>query len=194
MSDGFFSWYRDVWDGGEAARILKTLDRAGLHLTNSATGLVSLMTNGPDSWGEQVFVSQGQLIEAVGALVDGEVNFQLWISDEADVFTRARRLTGPRVVLEFYLDGLTIAEESEAAGALLRTLDTHRNGCVGFVLDRRGRTEEVDWDDWMAGNPVLVPVRPDKIGLRSEFQGRHPELSMVASVKRGNLVVFDRTE
>ena len=50
-----------------------------------------MITNGPESWGEQVFVTEGALLKSAVELSGGELNFQLWITGGLDVFTRIRR-------------------------------------------------------------------------------------------------------
>ncbi|MCA1223637.1 hypothetical protein [Streptomyces sp. 8L] len=195
MGDGFFHWYRDRWSRADARAVLAALDANGVRRANPGDGRVSLITGGPDSWGEQVATTACGLVEQV-AFVDGEVNFQLWVSADTDVFTRVRspEVGVATVVLEFGLDGLADGELERTAAALLRVVGSHRAGTLGFVLDRAGTTAELDWDAVLAGAAVPVSPLPDTLGLPRAYVPLHPEVTSVVreSVAYGDLVVFDR--
>jgi hypothetical protein len=191
MSDGFFFLYRSDWRPDTAAAFLRTVDSGGLMLTNPATRRVSWITNGPDTWGEQVFVTEPVLVERL-TLPAGtdEVNFQLWLDGDNDVFTRVRRVDSDLVALEFSLDGLTSDEQDRVVAGLQQTLESHRAGTVGFVVDRSGASEDVDWDDVMAGGATVVAPFPDAFGISVNCVAVHAELRSLPPVVRGDLAVF----
>jgi hypothetical protein len=161
-------------------------------MPNPGSGQVSVITNGPDSWGEQRFVSVPELIDEAAELRGEEINFQLWLNAESDVFTRIRRLPNRPVVLEFDLGGLALAEQERVVAALRGILDSERADCLGFVIDRRGASEDVEWDRVMNGEPVPVGTLPDTLALRREVAARHPELPVAQATEYGALVIFDR--
>ncbi|MBP0459727.1 hypothetical protein [Streptomyces montanisoli] len=198
MSDGFFLWYRTTWSGQEAAGLLTTLDACGLRTTNPGSGRVSLISNGPGSYGEQAFTTKAELLQRMAATADAtgtvdEVNFQLWADADADVFTRVRRLPGGVTSLEFGLDGLDGEQLKHSVAALLRTLDTYRDGTLGFVLDRQGEGEELDWDAVLTGAAARIAPLPDTLGLHRAYVPLHPELAMAEAkpVEYGDLLVFN---
>ena len=193
MSDGFFHWYRTGWEVGDADRLLQGVVAAGLHLANPATGRISVITNGPDSWGEQVFVSGLDLLKHMALETRTEANYQLWLDPDTDIFTRVRRLSETAVVVEFGLDGMTGPEQDRAVDALTRALRTAGANCFGFVVDRLGVTEELDWDAVMTGAPVRVLPLPDRFGIPAGYLPTHPELARDQVTLEGELAVFSRT-
>lgn len=194
MNDGFFSWYRTGWGMDAAGRLLSTAVSAGLHVVNPGNQRVSLITNGPDSWGEQVFVTEHALLEHAALSAGTEVNFQLWLNSECDVFTRVRRLDGEDVVaLEFGLDGMTGEEQEHTVAVLTRMLRGDFADCFGFVVDRRGVSEELDWDGVFSGEAVHVAPLPDTFGLLAKHLATHPELDPDQAVRNGDLAVFGRS-
>ncbi|MDX3231063.1 hypothetical protein [Streptomyces sp. ME19-01-6] len=190
MSDGFFYWYRQGWGGAaDARKIIGALEASGLQLGNPSTGMITFVTSGPDSWGEQVPTTRDMLIESSALLAAGEVNFQLWLDGESDVFTRIRALEGG-AALEFGLDGLTAPEQERVIRAVMRALCGERDRCVGFVVDRRGVTEEADWDSIVLRGASLQHSWPDALGVRPEIAAAHVQLGQAEGRVEPPLVVF----
>lgn len=192
MSDGFFFWHRTGWGPDAASRLLSTAVSVGLHVANPGNQRVSLITNGPDSWGEQAFVTERALLEEAALPTGAEINFQLWLNSECDVFTRVRPLDGDAVAVEFGLDGMTVEERELTVAALTHMLRADLAGCFGFVVDRRGVTEEVDWDGVFSGEAIRVASLPDTFGILSKHLATHPELDPDQAVRNGGLTIFGR--
>ncbi|MEV7953598.1 hypothetical protein ACFVZR_30355 [Streptomyces sp. NPDC058316] len=193
MSDGFVHWYHRGWDANQAASVLGSLDRRGLMLGNPSTGLISTVTNGPVSWGEQVFVARVELMGAAGLSGVDEVNFQFWLDGDTDVFMRMRRCSGSDVIaLEFGLDGMSQSQQSHVVRAVSSEIGARREACMGFVVDQRGVSEDEDWDGVILGGLPRRGPWPDRFALRSEEMARHPELSGLIGRQEPPLVVFHR--
>ncbi|MEV5933157.1 hypothetical protein AB0L56_10510 [Streptomyces sp. NPDC052079] len=190
MSDGFYYWYsaQQDWEGLE--QVLHALATSGVHLAHPASRVVTAITNGPDSWGQQLPMERAALIELLTLTNSTEVNFQLWLNEQTDLFTRFRRLADGRMVVEFGLDGMSRAEQDMAVQAVSHLIDTDRDSTWGMVLDRRGLTEETDWDGVMLGQPVEIAEWPDALGVRPEVAARHPLLRRAQGVSRPPLVFF----
>ncbi|MDW6059736.1 hypothetical protein SAZ11_19225 [Streptomyces sp. FXJ1.4098] len=189
MSDGFVYFYRRQWGATHAGEVIGALEGGGLQLGNPRTGLITLIESGPESWGEQVPATRELLIESAGLLAAGEVNFQFWLNGESDVFTRIRPLKGG-AVLEFGLDGLTAPEQKHVIGAVVRSLCGDRDRCVGFVVDRRGATEEADWDSIVLRGAPLQHGWPDTLGVRPEIAATHVQLAQAEGRVEPPLVIF----
>ncbi|MGV9698147.1 hypothetical protein ACWDTR_20615 [Streptomyces sp. NPDC003470] len=190
MSDGFYYWYTGPQDRGGVERVLHVLETHGAHLAHPVSQVVTTLTNGPDSWGEQLPVERAELIGLLTLTDRAEVNFQLWLNEQTDMFTRFRRLSDGGLVVEFGLDGMWRTEQEVAVQAVSRVIDADRDGTWGVVLDRRGITEETDWDGVMLGRPVEVADWPDVLGVRPEVAARHPLLRKAQGVSRPPLVFF----
>ncbi|MFF9456436.1 hypothetical protein [Streptomyces flaveolus] len=190
MSDGFYYWYTGPQDRGGVERVLHVLETHGAHLAHPVSQVVTTLTNGPDSWGEQLPVERAELIGLLTLTDRAEVNFQLWLNEQTDLFTRFRRLSDGGLVVEFGLDGMWPTEQEVAVQAISRVIDAGRNGTWGVVLDRRGITEETDWDGVMLGRPVEVADWPEALGVRPEVAARHPLLGKAQGVSRPPLVFF----
>jgi len=190
MSDGFIYWYRQGWGASHAQQIIEALEGAGFLLGNPGNDLITLITNGPDSWGEQMPVARQELIESARLVASDEVNFQLWLNADIDVFTRIRRGKSGSAVLEFGLDGLTVAERERAIGAVARVLRDDLDHCVGFIVDRRGVTEEEDWDAVVWRRAPLTCGWPDSLGVRSENVAAHIQLAQAEGYPEPPLTFF----
>ena len=190
MGDGFFFWYREGWNAGDADRIIRYLEGCGLRIRNPDTGNISMITNGPESWGEQVFVTEGALLKSAVELSGGELNFQLWITGGLDVFTRIRRASADSVVLEFDINALDSDDLENAISTFIR-LAVMDEATIGFIADRSGRSEETDWDATMTGASLSMESLPDIIGINESDLGRHSELSNVTYERTGKICVFN---
>ncbi|WP_158692751.1 hypothetical protein [Streptomyces roseochromogenus] len=189
MSDGFFHWYRSGWVPADAERVVQDLDAQGLRLNNPTTGRITQITSGPESWGEQVPVSRDQLMSNAALTNAGEVNFQLWLSGDTDIFTRIRRLNGGVTVFEFGLDGLSLEEQEHAIRAISRQICADLTRCIGFVLDRQGVTEDVDWDDVIMHGANHLDSWPDTLAVRPDISIRHPQLAAAKRMEMPPLIL-----
>ncbi|CAL9637842.1 hypothetical protein SUDANB15_06236 [Streptomyces sp. enrichment culture] len=192
MSDGFYHWYTGRQDRGGVERVLHVLETHGVRLAHPSSQVVTAVTNGPDSWGEQLPVERAELIGLL-TLTDGtEVNFQFWLNERTDMFTRFRRLADGRMVAEFGLDGMWSTEQETAVRAISHVVDTDQGSTWGVVIDRRGLTEETDWAGVALGRPVEITGWPDALGVRPEAAARHPRLRSAQGVSRPPLVFFGK--
>ncbi|MFD3484527.1 hypothetical protein [Streptomyces sp. NPDC058665] len=195
MSDGFVYWYEGDSNSDPAETLVAALEEAGLSLGNPSTGLVSSITNGPDSWGEQVFLTRGELVESVAVVRrsgGGEVNFQFWLDGETDVFTRVRRpADGDVTVIEFGLDGMDQAQQTEVVEAVRGVMRRRWAECRGFVIDRSGATEDEDWDGIVIDASSRFTRWPDAFALHADIAAAHTELSAFPARQEPPLVVFD---
>lgn len=193
MSDGFIYWYRTGWEPADAQVLLQSLGAGELSLSNPATGRITRITNGPDSWGEQVPVDRDSLVNDAGLTDIEEVNFQLWVNSYADVFTRLRRLRGDVVVAEFGLGGLRVDEREQAVRTIVGAIRSELVRSIGFVIDRLGVAEDVDWDSVVIKGAAQLTAWPDTLAVRPEVTARLPELAGVECREEPPLVVFGRT-
>lgn len=192
MSDGFIYWYRTGWEPADAQVLLQTLEAGGLSLGNPVTGRITAITNGPDSWGEQIPVHRFSLAHSAGLTDVEEFNFQLWVNGDADVFTRLRRLRGDIVVAEFGLDGLRVDEREQAVRTIVSAIRSELVRSIGFVVDRLGVAEEVDWDSAVTTGTAQLHAWPDTLAVRPEVTAGLPELGGVERWEEPPLVVFGR--
>ena len=192
MSDGFYYWYRSARNAVSADRVIGVLEANGVVLANPATGGVTAVTNGPESWGEQVPIERAELLASLSLEAAEEVNFQLWLNDETDVFTRFRSMGSTMTVVEFGLDGMTASEKEEVISAVSQAVQTDRKGTVGLVVDRRGTTEDADWDSLVAGAPLPLDDWPDLLGLRLDVAARHPQLAAAQGRVEPPLMIYVR--
>ncbi|WP_189108931.1 hypothetical protein [Streptomyces camponoticapitis] len=196
MSDGFVHWYEGDSNSDPAESLVGALEEAGLSLGNPSTGLISSITNGPDLWGEQVHTERDELVRSVAAVRlsgGGEVNFQFWLDGETDVFTRVRRPAGGVVtVVEFGLDGMDGAQQTQVVEAVRVAMGQRWAACLGFVIDRSGATEEEDWDGIVVDASARFTSWPDTLAMRAEIAAAHAELSTFPARQDPPLVVFER--
>lgn len=190
MSDGFYYWYRAARRAVSVERLVETLEGNGVVLANPSTGAITAITNGPESWGEQVPVERSELFASLALHSAREVNFQLWLDGDTDVFTRFRSLGDEATVVEFGLDGMTAAERETVIFAVSQAVEADRKDTIGLVVDRRGVTEDVDWDALVLGAATLLENWPDLLGVRPEVAARHPQLARLRGQAKHPLVVF----
>lgn len=190
MSDGFYYWYRSARHALSAEQLVETLETHGVELANPSTGAISAITNGPESWGEQVPVARPDLFASLALNAAKEENFQLWLDGDTDVFMRFRRLGNETIVVEFGLDGMTAEEKETVIIAVSQAVEADKKETTGLVVDRRGLTEDVDWDGLVTGAVGRLDVWPDLLGVHPEVAARHPQLSRARGHMQPPLVVF----
>jgi hypothetical protein len=190
MSDGFFFWYRTAWTAAEAAAVLRALDRAGLPARNPLTGVATVLSAEPQTWGERLAVPESELARALLLEEAEEVSLQLWADPSADVYTRVRR-TAAGIAVEFGLDGLG-ERRNAVVGALVEILTRFRGGCLGFVLDAAGATAGTPWEAVVEGTERWLTAWPDLLGLDGGFADRLQGPTPPPRFADGGLAVFSR--
>ncbi|MCF2127296.1 hypothetical protein L1I79_12730 [Strepomyces sp. STD 3.1] len=190
MSDGFYFWYTGVHDRGGVERVLRVLERRGVHLAHPVSRVITAITDGPDSWGEQIPLERAELIGRLTLTDRTEVNFQFWLNEQTDLFTRFRRLADEWLVVEFGLDGMLKTEQELAVEAISHAVDDERESTWGLVIDRSGLTEDTDWDAVMLGQPAGIAGWPDVLGVRPEVVARHPPLQVAQGAVEPPLMVY----
>ncbi|MFB7650793.1 MULTISPECIES: hypothetical protein [unclassified Streptomyces] len=85
---------------------------------------------------------------------------------------------------------MTSAEQELAVRAVSQVVDAGRQSTWGVIVDRRGLTEDTDWDGVMLGRPVEITEWPDALGLRPDVAAQHPQLARSQGTPEPPLVVF----
>lgn len=192
MSDGFYYWYRQVWDTSRSLQLLDTLDRLGLRTANPATGLVTTLTSGPDSWGEQEPITTRELGPASGLVHGGALSLQLWLDAGTDLYTRFRALPNGGAAIEFGLDGLGEWQD-RVVDSLSRAVHDSWQETAGYVIDRYGRTEDTEWDGVILDGGERIDGWPDELAVRESVAAHHAQLAGAEGMPSPPLVVFGRT-
>ncbi|MFG3101577.1 hypothetical protein ACGFZL_13795 [Streptomyces sp. NPDC048182] len=191
MSDGFCFWYADRLEREGVERFLRSLATDGVHLAHPASRIVTVLTDGPESWGEQVAVERAELVRLLTLNSGSEVTFQLWLDEHTDMVTRFRPSADGELVVEFGLDGMRFEEQETAVRAITHVVHMDLVATRGVVVDRRGVTEDTDWDGVMRGAPVEIAVWPDVLAVRPEVAAGHPRLRSRQGVRQTPLVFFE---
>jgi hypothetical protein len=119
-----------------------------------------------------------------------EVNFQVWLDGDTDVFTRFRSLGHGTIVVEFGLDGMTAEERETVVFAVSQVVESDRKETIGPVVDRSGRSEDTDWDNLVTGAGTQLDDWPDLLGVRPEVAAGHPQLARAQRHMDPPLLVF----
>jgi hypothetical protein len=84
-------------------------------------------------------------------------------------------------------------EQHQLVAGIVELFNEDAANTVGFVVDRSGSSQDVEWDDVVLGHPKIVTVRPDVLALPAELVDRlHPELNRLTGRALGPLTLFDR--
>lgn len=194
MSDGFMYWYRNDWSPVAAERLLESLREGRISLTNPGTEMGSWVSKDPESYGHQILVTADDLAAMVRNLEEDELNFQLWLDDTTDVFTRIRKTSSMEAVVEFSLDGLDADQQKHVMAVFMDIVKRQPEGTVGFVVDRVGATVDVDWDAAVDGQPVSLPTWPDAVGLPAGHQVTCSEPSPASPRRHGSISVIEQPD
>ncbi|HEY1967348.1 MAG TPA: hypothetical protein VGH89_05340 [Pseudonocardia sp.] len=191
MSNGFVYWYEEGWSDKAAAVRLTGLDRAGLRLGHPRTGRITALSSEENTAGEQITLDRDSLLREV-ALVDATTfSFQYWLEGNTDVVCVMDRLADDAVVQRLYLDGLSVVEEEILLAIIVEQITEIERGTFGLVVDHRGESGGVGWDEIVTCGPGDADVLADLIAVRPEVAARHPEFGPIASDCRiGNLVCY----
>ncbi|MCA5894064.1 hypothetical protein LEP48_11995 [Isoptericola sp. NEAU-Y5] len=164
MSDGFLTLYVSTADG---TRITDWVMGTGARLTASGTdGRVAVL----DLEGDRHLVDRDEFLRLLSEVVT--VTFQSWFSGSDDMIVTTRRhCAGENAGEGFtsvtcYLDGLEPDDVDAVIRAAQEVLESPSAMSVrGLVVDRRGKTADVDWDAFFAGPGAAVPAVPDLLVL-----------------------------
>jgi hypothetical protein len=105
--------------------------------------------------------------------------FQTWYSTSEDmVVTIHRNLTEVSSNATFYavtcyLDGLELEQVEAAISGAAQLVSGSPEKVVGFVIDKRGGTEDFDWHAFMC-DPSTVPPVPDRLVVQRAAIEGHP--------------------
>lgn len=113
-----------------------------MSLENPSSGMITMLS---EEDGTQIPVRVGQILQLISSRP--ETSFQWWFTDSRDLYCRFR-FAGRSICVEFGLDGLNDAEYDVVCGActaLCRLLIDVGAG-IGLVVDKRGGTEDAEWD------------------------------------------------
>ncbi|MFJ2113242.1 MULTISPECIES: hypothetical protein [unclassified Streptomyces] len=190
---GFFSWYMSDLNTQHWGRLLEALKSVGLNTHNRLTD--EMFLSGP---GENEYPRPVSGAPDVAALLadpgDGEVALHLWLDASTSSVVRVRRLDDTTTAVVHDLASLLEPEREEVVAALVQALDSFRDDCRGFVLDRAGRTSPDAWDAlvvdhaWPSGQPF-----PDSVAITPDLGAPPSGADAVTRTDYGHLTVFSRT-
>lgn len=167
MSDGFMIWFLR---GEPTGHVIDHLASTGAALAYPiGEGKVSVL----DREGTQKIVPNEAFMPLLADNDSPSLTFQMWYSIAEDmVVTIQRNLPGvssdtASYAVTCYLDGLEIDQVESAAAGADRLMSESADEVIGIVIDKRGSTEDFDWDAFMA-NPKTTPPAPDRLVVRRE--------------------------
>jgi hypothetical protein len=171
---GFIHWYENGWSAGRADRTVARIESLGLTLSD------------PEA-------ERAGLLERLALTDTNAVDIEYWLDEETALYCRFRRVGPDLVAQEFDLDGLSTVEQNQLVTGIVELFGEDAGNTVGFVVDRSGCSQDVEWDDVVLGHPKIVTVRPDVLALPAELVDRlHPELNRLTGRPLGGLTLFDR--
>jgi hypothetical protein len=167
MSDGFMIWFLR---GVPTGHVIDHLAGTGAALAYPiGEGKVSVL----DLEGTQEIVSREVFMPLLADNDSPSLTFQMWYSKAEDmVVTIQRNLPGASsdtasYAVTCYLDGLEIDQVESAIAGADRLMSESSDEVIGIVIDKRGSTEDFDWDAFIA-NPSTTPPTPDQLVVRRE--------------------------
>lgn len=171
---GFIHWYENGWSAARAGRTVARVESLGLTLSDPGTERSALLT-------------RLSLIEATS------IDLEYWLDEETALYCRFRRVSQEVVAQEFDLDGLSAVEQHQLVRGIAELFGEDSTNTVGFVVDRSGCSQDVEWDEVVLGHPKIVTVRPDVLALPTAvIDTLHPELHRLTGRPLGALTVYDR--
>ncbi|MFF0384574.1 hypothetical protein [Streptomyces sp. NPDC004286] len=189
---GVFIWYVPAFSRASAQFLIDRLASSGLGVTHPLTD--SLFGFRETAQGSRQPLTGGTS-SLLSALAEGEyrgVEFQGWMGSDESLAVAVRRLADGTQRLTFRIADIPGPDREEAVAALVRTLDQDAGHCLGFVIDRAGKTVEHDWDRVLFGSGEPVTLWPDTLGILRTSLPAHPELSGMPHTNYGPLAVFHR--
>ncbi|QUQ69887.1 hypothetical protein [Kutzneria sp. CA-103260] len=171
---GFIHWYENGWSAARADRTVARIESLGLTLSDPQQ-------------------QRAGLLQRLALTDCAAVDVEYWLDEETALYCRFRRVGEDVVAQEFDLDGLSTVEQQQLVAGIVELFSEDAANTVGFVVDRSGSSQDVEWDDVVLGLPRIVTVRPDTLALPAELVDRlHPELTRLTGRPLGALMLFDR--
>ncbi|AHH93486.1 hypothetical protein GCM10010174_31690 [Kutzneria viridogrisea] len=171
---GFIHWYENGWSADRAARTVARIESLGLSLSEDT--------------------DRNALLGRLSLTEITRLDVEFWLDADTALYGRFRRVGGDVVAQEFDLDGLSSVEQNQLVQGIAELFGEDADNTVGFVVDRSGCSEDVEWDEVVLGHPKIVTVRPDVLALPcTVIEDLHPELQKLNGRAMGALTVYDRT-
>ena len=171
---GFIHWYENGWSAARADRTVARIESLGLTLSDPQQ-------------------QRADLLDRLALTDCAAVDAEYWLDEETALYCRFRRVSEDVVAQEFDLEGLSTVEQHQLVAGIVELFNEDAANTVGFVVDRSGNSQDVEWDDVVLGQPRIVTVRPDTLALPAELVDRlHPELNRLTGRPLGALMLFDR--
>ncbi|MBV8932920.1 MAG: hypothetical protein JOZ47_22670 [Kutzneria sp.] len=184
---GFIHWYEGDWSTWRAGRTVARIESLGLNLSEQIGLPEETVLSEQDA-------QRHALLTRLALTRTRTVDVAYRLDDRTALHCRFRRVDEDIVVQEFDLDGLSTIERNQLVRGIIELFGDDPASTVGFVADRSGRSEDVDWDDVVLGHPRIITVRPDMLALPTPLVDQlHPELYLLVGSRLGALTVYDRT-
>jgi hypothetical protein len=172
VSDGFVIWFLR---GKPTGRVVDQLAATGAALAPPiGEDQVSVL----DLEGNRRLVSRGAFTTLLEDNDSLSLTFQMWYSRSEDMVVTVRRnLTETSSGTAFYsvtcyLDGLEFDQVESAISGADQIASASSDEVIGIVIDKRGSTEDFDWDAFIA-DPSTTPPAPDRLVVRRDAIERH---------------------
>ncbi|GGW25495.1 hypothetical protein [Streptomyces xantholiticus] len=191
-TDGFFTWYLSDLTLQSGARMLDSLETAGLKIRLPLTGDISLSVKGQGGSGSRRARDGRPAAEVLADPAAGEVTLHLWFASDTFTTVGVRRLKGTTAAVVHSLAGLQEPEREQVVAALVRSLDQLRDRCLGFVLDRAGRSPLAAWDAVVCDGTSPSVALPDSIAVDRSRSAPPSAFGNMSGTPYGHLTVFSR--
>jgi hypothetical protein len=193
MSDAFFHWYTSSWAPEQAERLVAWLSARGLTVDNPVTGEIIVLRL-TDDLPERTAITRSDAVQGLALLHEDEFQLQFWLTGEADVYCRARRVNRTLVACEFDLDGKSPSERRQVVTLLMDWIRTQPTTTAGLVADLQGASLETDWDAIMQGKAAAIPIHPTALAVpRATLTALPADLAAKAKETLPALFVIDET-
>ncbi|MDR7380933.1 hypothetical protein [Promicromonospora iranensis] len=172
MSDGFMIWFLR---GEPTERVVDHLAATGATLAYPiGEGQVSVI----DLEGTREIISSECFVPLLEDNDSPSLTFQMWYSKSEDMVVTVRRnLTETSSGTAFYsvtcyLDGLEFHQVESAISGADQLASASSDEVIGIVIDKRGSTEDFDWDAFIA-DPSTTPPAPERLVVRRDAIEHH---------------------
>ncbi len=156
----------EKWNPSSAESLVASAGEVGIYLANPANGRITELSE----LGEQIPADRGRIVADISLSGTGEVTFQFWIDEDVDVVCVVRRWKERGASVRLFVDGLdwvqrtAVAQWGIAAGLSWPA-------AAAFVVDRRGKSEDEDWEDWAESGSGAVEDAPELLAVRGADAG-----------------------